>query len=260
MAVYKLRYFNLRGRAELARLLFHYAGQEFEDIHIGFEDWPTLKQSEYPAHYYTAHNACSELDVKSKYVHDWISAMPFKQLPVLEVDGQSLSQSNAIARYLASKFKLNGQTDLETALSNMYVDHIEDLMSGKWYTMSFCWWKHTNLVFLSLVGMRPMIMVILHEKDDAKLKELADKYLTDNLAPHVSLVEKQLKANGTGYLVGSGVSINLSTNVTNTFIWKYFFAVDFSRHRVLQLHVHGCWTIFWRKSFGRCSDAEGSGG
>jgi len=130
MPVYKLRYFNLRGRAELPRLLFHYAGQEFEDCTFPLEDWPTLKQS-----------------------------MPFKQVPVLEVDGQSLSQSNAIARYLASKFKLNGQTDLETALSNMYVDHIEDLMSG----------------------MRPMIMVILHEKDDAKLKELADKYLTDNL-------------------------------------------------------------------------------
>ena len=63
--------------------------------------------------------------------------MPFKQVPVLEVDGQSLSQSNAIARYLASKFKLNGQTDLETAVSNMYVDHIDDLRNGNGLTKSY---------------------------------------------------------------------------------------------------------------------------
>ena len=66
--------------------------------------------------------------------------------------------------------------------------------------------------------MLPFFLVKVNEKDDVKVKEMADKFLSDNLAPHVLLVEKQLKANGTGYLVGSGVSINLSTNVTNTFI------------------------------------------
>ena len=63
--------------------------------------------------------------------------MLFQQAPVLEVDGQSLSQSNSIARYLARKFKLSGQTEMETALCDMYVDHIEDLQSGKGHIESY---------------------------------------------------------------------------------------------------------------------------
>ena len=32
MSIYKLYYFNIRGRAELARLIFAAAGQQYEDI------------------------------------------------------------------------------------------------------------------------------------------------------------------------------------------------------------------------------------
>lgn len=34
----------------------------------------------------------------------FLSAMPMGQLPVLDVDGEKLSQSRAIARYLAREF------------------------------------------------------------------------------------------------------------------------------------------------------------
>ena len=47
--------------------------------------------------------------------------------------------------------------------------------------------------------------------DPVKMKELGGKYLNEVLAPHVLLVEKQLKANGSGYLVGTGVSIRLDS-------------------------------------------------
>lgn len=56
--------------------------------------------------------------------------MPFGALPVLEVDGKRLAQSNTIARYIAKKHGLAGQDDWEQAQADMYADCIVDLMSG----------------------------------------------------------------------------------------------------------------------------------
>ncbi len=47
MPAYKLHYFNLRGRAELARLILNQAGVEFEDVRFERAEWPALKASEY---------------------------------------------------------------------------------------------------------------------------------------------------------------------------------------------------------------------
>jgi hypothetical protein len=43
MSQYKLIYFNLRGRGEVARLIFTYACQEFEDYRVKSKDWPKYK-------------------------------------------------------------------------------------------------------------------------------------------------------------------------------------------------------------------------
>lgn len=58
-------------------------------------------------------------------------AMPFKQLPVLEVDGELLTQSHTIARYLARTFKIAGRNDLEAAQADAYIDIIYDMLAGK---------------------------------------------------------------------------------------------------------------------------------
>ena len=44
MSNYKLVYFNLRARAELARMIFHAAGQPFEDVRYERSEWPAHKQ------------------------------------------------------------------------------------------------------------------------------------------------------------------------------------------------------------------------
>jgi glutathione S-transferase len=44
---YKLIYFNARGKAELIRFIFAYAGVDYEDERISKDKWPELKRSEY---------------------------------------------------------------------------------------------------------------------------------------------------------------------------------------------------------------------
>ena len=43
MPQYKLIYFNTAGRAELIRLLFAYADQEYEDFRFEHSQWPQFK-------------------------------------------------------------------------------------------------------------------------------------------------------------------------------------------------------------------------
>ena len=43
----KLTYFNLRGRAEPARLILAYAGVDFDDCRVTSEEWQKLKPSKF---------------------------------------------------------------------------------------------------------------------------------------------------------------------------------------------------------------------
>lgn len=99
----KLIYFNGRGRAELARLVFAAAGEKYEDFRIESADWPTKKAS---------------------------LKLPFGQIPVLEVDGVTLCQSIPIARFVARKFNLAGKTELEQARADMIIACFEDILEA----------------------------------------------------------------------------------------------------------------------------------
>ncbi|CAK4731484.1 unnamed protein product [Aphanomyces euteiches] len=90
----KLTYFNLAARAEVTRLALTVGGVPFEDERITHEAWPTLKPT-----------------------------VPYKQLPVLTVDGQMFCQSHAIARYAGI---LGGLYPTENALDALRVDEICD--------------------------------------------------------------------------------------------------------------------------------------
>ncbi|CAF2067013.1 unnamed protein product [Rotaria magnacalcarata] len=98
MSTYKLYYFNGRGRAEIARLIFAAAGEKVEDIRYEGSKWPSYK-----------------------------SKIPLGQMPVLEVDGVKLPQSMAIARFLAKQFDLAGKDNFEQAKVDAVVDTSIDL-------------------------------------------------------------------------------------------------------------------------------------
>ena len=99
MPSYKLTYFNARGRAEGARLVFAQAGVEYEDKRVTMEEWAQLKPS-----------------------------TPTGQLPILEVDGRSLYGSGPICRFLGERFGLGGSNDLENAEIAGFIDFFNDFL------------------------------------------------------------------------------------------------------------------------------------
>lgn len=40
---FKLQYFNTKSVGEPIRFLFAYAGQDYEDVRVSNEDWPSIK-------------------------------------------------------------------------------------------------------------------------------------------------------------------------------------------------------------------------
>ncbi|RUS84494.1 hypothetical protein EGW08_007733 [Elysia chlorotica] len=152
MPSYKLFYFDVRGRAEIARLIFTYAGKKFEDNRVGREDWPALKPN-----------------------------TPFGQMPVLEVDGEKIGQSVAIANYLAREFGLYGKTNMEGCRIDQVVCLVQDLISA--------------------------FIKAMFEKDEAKKAELTKANNEEVIPRFFGFFESLLKKNGTGFFVGKDVTL-----------------------------------------------------
>ncbi|XP_060535714.1 glutathione S-transferase-like isoform X2 [Cylas formicarius] len=144
---YKLIYFDAPGRAETIRYIFAVAGVEYEDYRFPKEKWPELKKE-----------------------------MPFGKVPVLEIDGRQVAQSNAIARYLAKQFGLAGKSDWEALQSDVLVDTLEDLK-------------------MSMMG--PM-----REQDPIRKEEQKVKVMKEVVPYYLSKFEKIVSENG-GFSVGS---------------------------------------------------------
>jgi glutathione S-transferase len=94
----KLTYFDFHGgRGEPARLALSIGGVPFEDNRIKGSDWPAMKGS-----------------------------TPFGGLPVLEVDGQEVAQSNGINRYVGKLSKLYPDDALQAAFADEAMDGVEE--------------------------------------------------------------------------------------------------------------------------------------
>lgn len=82
MSTYKLYSFRKIDPGEVIRFIFHHAGQKFDDVRIGRDEWPELQEQ-----------------------------MPCGELPVLEVNGKKLAGTLAIAAFMANKLGLAGSDD-----------------------------------------------------------------------------------------------------------------------------------------------------
>lgn len=150
---YKLTYFNGRGLGEVIRLIFAQAAVDFEDIRIERDDWPERKPT-----------------------------TPFGKIPVLDVDGIIISESRAIARFVARRHGLCGQDDFEAAQCDMLVDAL--------YDMFFV--------------LRPYF----YENDEEKKAQLFTEAMNGAIPTALQNFEKYLQANNNkdGYFVGKEVT------------------------------------------------------
>jgi len=104
----KLIYFDIDGaRGEAARLAMVIGKVPFEDDRVKFADWESRKPG-----------------------------TPFGALPVLELDGQTVAQSNGINRYVGKLAGLYPSDAWQAALCDEVMDAVEEIATRAWSTMS----------------------------------------------------------------------------------------------------------------------------
>ncbi|GFO20595.1 glutathione s-transferase-like protein [Plakobranchus ocellatus] len=101
----------------------------------------------------------------------------FNQLPLLEIDGKNLIQSGSTARYLGRKAGLCGKNEDEAVQIDMLFEGGRDFFTP-----------------ILAVGFRPEADVLAEVK-------------SKSLPKYMPLFEKVAAANGTGYLVGSSMTL-----------------------------------------------------
>lgn len=107
------------------------------------------------------------------------AASPTGQAPYLYIDDMVIAQSIAIARYLAREHGLYGSGSLEAAKIDMIVDTMDELMMG-FYRSHFA---------------------------EGEVKTKLEKQFVDKVPSVMNLLENSIKASGSGFLVGSKVSL-----------------------------------------------------
>ncbi|XP_022079308.1 glutathione S-transferase-like [Acanthaster planci] len=99
VAQYRLLYFNIKGKAQLIRLLLHDQGIAFSDEIVLKKDWLAMKPT---------------------------ANLAFGQLPAFWDGDFHLVQTGAILRYLSRKHGTYGSSDTEASVIDMAYDGIED--------------------------------------------------------------------------------------------------------------------------------------
>merc|ERR1711879_32984 len=151
MADIKLSYFNARGRAETARLILAHAGVRYIDQRLTGDQFASVK-----------------------------SRLPYGQLPSLKYDGEVICTSMAIARFLAGKFGLAGNTNLERAQADEIVDTINDIINKR--------------------------IVAMFETNEEKKLELMRDLMCEFIPATLARLESRLQERGGQFFAGNNLS------------------------------------------------------
>lgn len=154
MADYKLHYFPIRGRAEITRIMFTVAGIKFDDVRVPFSEWPEKKRD-----------------------------YPNGTMPLLEVKGEPLTQSLAIARYVAKICGLAGKSEWDQAKVDQILYTMNDILED--------------------------CVAYFLEKDSSVKESRLTKMLKETVPAKLETLEGWLKQNkdGDGFFVGSSLTL-----------------------------------------------------
>ena len=157
----KIIYFDMPfWRAEISRLSLFISGIEFEDVRITSEDNSYLKE----------HGKLKDG-----------TSIPFRQLPVLVINGQSIAQSGGIARICGK-------------LSGMYPEDI--IEAGK-----------VDQIIDTVTDMNVMLNLSMRENDPIIKKQMRAQLTNEDLPRYFGYLEKIIEANSTHWFVGEKVTI-----------------------------------------------------
>ena len=157
----KIIYFDMPfWRAEISRLSLFMSGIEFEDVRITSDDNSYLKE----------HGKLKDG-----------TSIPFRQLPVLVINGQSIAQSGGIARICGK-------------LSGMYPEDI--IEAGK-----------VDQIIDTVTDMNVMLNLSMRENDPIIKKQMRAQLTNEDLPRYFGYLEKIIEANSTHWFVGEKVTI-----------------------------------------------------
>jgi len=150
----KLTYVNGRGRAEVVRYVLSAAGIEFtEDFLTSGQDLNNLRES---------------------------GKLIFRQVPLLEIEGNIITQTEAMIRYIARNHDLYGSSEAEMIRCDMIYDALKD--SG--------------------IGISGISYIFKSEEDKAATKIL----MKEKIQKYFPMFEKLLSANAKNLFVGDKIS------------------------------------------------------
>eukprot|EP00051_Salpingoeca_urceolata_P027205 m.480421 g.480421 ORF g.480421 m.480421 type:complete len:201 (+) comp21833_c0_seq1:140-742(+) len=157
MSKYTFTYFPFGGpRASPIRQAFKLANIEFEDKHVTGADWVALRDS---------------------------NTLPFNSIPVLEVDGKTLSQSNAIMMFIGSKAGLVPEDAFQRAKAEEVLCAVEDFISA-------------------------YIMTSVRESDKEKVKVMREAMADKHIPFLCERLSRLIEQNGdSGFFVGDSLTV-----------------------------------------------------
>ncbi|MBT8101135.1 MAG: glutathione S-transferase [Gammaproteobacteria bacterium] len=149
----KLSYFDFHGgRGEVARLAMSLGNIDFEDHRIPLKEWPSAKAS-----------------------------TPLGAVPVLEVDGEAITQSNGINRFVGKLSKLYPNEPLDALRCDEVMGAVEDV----------------------LVRIVPTFFI----QDEDEKKQARQKLVEGPISRYLAWLEDLLRRRGNRYFVAGRLTV-----------------------------------------------------